>query len=340
MEANRVVRRAGGAGAATIRGMTSPSNSLSGTSPAPAEPNLAGVPDAVVRVAPERRWSWAWLIPLAALALAIVLVVQAQGDRGRTIRVRFADGNGIEENDPVMYRGVRAGRVRAVNYAGDLNSVQVTIELRRDANNLAVDGSSFWVVRPEVSLTRVSGLETLVGPRYVQVEPGPPSATLRTDFVGLEDPPTATPGTPKKRGENTGQLHIVVRASRLGSVAVGSPVFFRDVKVGVVTEFVLATDAQAVEISLRVERPFAGLVRTNSEFWNAGGIGVDFGFSTGLSLRGGSLESVITGGIAFATPTKAGTQVPPGHVFTLNSAEPKGWAEWTPEFVTGTSTNK
>ena len=158
---------------------------------------------------------------------------------------------------------------------------------------------------------------------------------MRSDFVGLERPPTALSGALKKRGENTGQLHIVVRAPRLGAVAVGSPVFFRDVKVGIVTDFALDQAVDGVDISLRIEKDFAKLVRTNSEFWNAGGIGVDFGFTTGLSLRGGSLESVITGGIAFATPTKPGTRVQPGHVFTLSAAEPKAWAEWTPDLADG-----
>ncbi|MGE3107250.1 MAG: MlaD family protein [Phycisphaerales bacterium] len=298
---------------------------------------LSSLPAAVIVPGSRRAPGWIWLVPLACVILAAVLIVQARAERGRTIRIRFDDGNGIEVNDPVMYRGVQAGRVTSVTFAGDLNSVVVTADLRRDAGNLAVDGSMFWVVRPEVSLTRVSGLETLVGPRYVQVEPGPPSSVLRSDFVGMERPPTALSGALKKRGENTGQLHVLVRSPRLGAVAVGSPVFFRDVKVGVVTDCAIAADAKAVEISLRIEKDYAGLVRTNSEFWNAGGIGVDFGFTTGLSLRGGSLESVITGGIAFATPTKAGARVQPGQAFSLLPEPPKGWADWAPDLADQTA---
>ncbi len=314
-----------------------------GTTP---EPDDGGVPDAVVRggAGDTGGWSWVWVVPILAAVLSVVLIVQSQRERGRTIRVQFDDGSGIEANDPVMYRGVQAGRVRAVTFAPDLNSVVVSVELRRDAENVAVEGSVFWVVRPEVSLTRVSGLETLVGPRYVQVEPGPASAALRSEFVGVGKPPTGMSSGGgsgvggegwKRRGEDTGQLHVVVRSPRLGAVSVGSPLFFRDVKVGVVTEYSLEGGAGAVLIGVRVEREYAGLVRTNSEFWNAGGVGVDFGFTTGLSLRGGSLESVLTGGIAFATPTKAGTRAAPGHVFTLSGSEPKNWAEWVPELGEG-----
>jgi len=306
--------------------------------PCPAPVAAAALP--VARVEPrDRRWSWTWLVPIAAVILAVVLVVQAQSERGRSINIRFEDGGGIQANDPVLYRGVQAGRVRAVTLAPDLNSVIVTAELRRDAVNLAVDGSKFWVVRPVVSLTRVSGLETLVGPRYVEVEPGPPSSILRTDFQGLERAPSGVEGTHKRRGDTAGKLSIIVEAAQRGSIGVGSPVFFRDVKVGVVTAFDLSDDFRGVNIALSIEPEYAALVRTNTEFWNAGGIGVDFGFSTGLSVKAGSIESLLGGGISFATPTKAGTKAQPGARFTLHAEPKKDWAEWSPDLSESPESN-
>lgn len=273
-------------------------------------------------------------MPIAAIIIAAVLLVQAQAERGRTIRIRFEDGGGIQANDPVMYRGVHAGRIKAVTLAPDLNGVLVSVELRRDAQSIAVDGSKFWVVRPVVSLTRVSGLETLIGPRYIEVDPGPASAAIRTDFVGVERSPTGLDGTPRRRGESAsggGKLLLVVQAAKRGSVTVGSPVFYRDVKVGVVTAFELSDDARTVDMNVSIEAEYAGLVRTNTRFWNASGIGVDFGFSSGFSLKAGSIESVFAGGIAFATPTKAGTRAQPGTKFKLENEAEKNWWEWSPD---------
>ncbi|MBC7772825.1 MAG: MCE family protein [Pyrinomonadaceae bacterium] len=294
---------------------------------------IPAIPAALVLPVSPRRWSWTWLVPLSAIVVAVVLLLQAQAERGRTIRIRFEDGNGIQANDPLMYRGVHAGRIKAVTLAPDLNGVLASVELRRDAQSLAVDGSKFWIVRPVVSLTRVSGLETLIGPRYIEVDPGPASATIRTDFIGQEGSPTGLDGTPRRRGEGAsggGKLLLVVQAAKRGSVTVGSPVFFRDVKVGVVTAFELSDDARTVDMKVTIDAEYAGLVRTNSRFWNASGIGVDFGFS-GFSLKAGSIESVFAGGIAFATPTKAGTRAQPGTKFKLENEAEKNWWEWTPD---------
>lgn len=295
---------------------------------------VTGLPAALILPARVRTWSWTWLVPLAAVVIAVALLLQAQAERGRTIRIRFEDGGGIQANDPVMYRGVHAGRIRSVTLAPDLNGVLVTAELRRDAQSLAVDGSKFWIVRPVVSLTRVSGLETLIGPRYIEVDPGPTSATLRSDFIGQERSPTGLDGTPRRRNESAtggGKLLVVLQAAKRGSVTVGSPVFFRDVKVGVITAFELSEDARTVDIKAMIEADYAGLVRTNTRFWNASGIGVDFGFSSGFSLKAGSIESVFAGGIAFATPTKAGARVQPGSVFRLENEGEKNWWEWSPD---------
>jgi len=295
-------------------------------------PTSTAIPTARLQPAPARRFTWAWLAPVAAVALAALLLFQGQAERGRTIRISFEHGAGLQPNDPVMYRGVQAGRIKSVTFSPDLNTVVVSAELRRDASNIAVDGSKFWIVRPEVSLTRVSGLETIVGPRYVEVDPGPLSTTPRSDFVGVDRAPSRIEGAPRRRGA-AGKLPLTIAAPRRGSITIGSPIFFRDIKVGAVTSFHLSEDARTVEIDASIEAEYAGLVRTNSEFWNAGGIDLDFGFSTGLSMKAGSIESVFGGGIAFATPTKAATRVQPGHRFLLSPEPQKNWWEWSPDLT-------
>jgi len=96
----------------------------------------------------------------------------------------------------------------------------------------------------------------------------------------------------------------------------------------------LAADAKAVEISVRIEPVYAHLVRDNTRFWNVSGIGLDLGIG-GLKLRAGSLESVLAGGIAFATPLKPGVQVDAGARFELADVPEDAWLKWAPEMRTG-----
>jgi paraquat-inducible protein B len=261
-----------------------------------------------------------WLIPLVAALGAGTLAWQSLAQRGPLIRVEFDRGEGISPGDPVSFRGVRVGDVRAVRLSKDLSKVVVEARLREDASGIAVEGSTFWIVRPEISASRVAGLETLLGPRYLECRPGAGKRQVR--FAGLARPPLT--------GGVQGELEIIVEATDRGAVAVDSPVTYRGVKVGAVRACSLAADAKSVEVILAIEEPYAKLVRSNSRFWVVGGIGVDWGLIRGLSVRADSLETFMGGGVAFATPNRPGDAVLNGQRFTL-AREPKpDWLEWTP----------
>lgn len=295
---------------------------------APAASDSTSSPHPTATLAPApRRFSIAWLIPLAALILAGVLAYQAYARRGPTIAITFSSGAGLQPDDPVTYRSVEVGRVQSISLSPDLRHVVVHVRLTPDAAPLAAEGTQFWIVRPEVSITRVSGLETLLGPRYIAVQPSPTPGPPRYAFTGLDTPPRL----PVSDNGTDGGLEITLRSPRLGSVSEGSPVSFREMKVGVVTAVSLAPDARFITINLRIDPAYAHLVRTNTRFWNASGIGLDLGLLGGVKLKAESLESILAGGIAFATPNKPGEPVRSGHIFDMDPAMPEDWQKWTPD---------
>lgn len=294
------------------------------SAPPPAAVDMPDTPPAA-QVVPAQRFSLVWLIPIAALLVAGALAYNAISERGPTVTIEFRDGHDLKPNDPISHRGVEVGRVRAVTLAPDLKHVLVSAELTRDAAGLAVDGTQFWIVRPQLSLTRIAGVETLLGPRYIAVRPGGGGAKRR--FTGLDEPPVES-------GLTGGGLVVVLEAPRAGSLHVGSPVYYRDVEVGAVTDTRLAPDASAVEIVAEIAPQYAGLVRQNSRFWKVGGIGVDVGFS-GLSFQADSLSSLITGGVGFATPNKPGDTVPNGQRFQLADKADDSWLKWSPALTAG-----
>jgi paraquat-inducible protein B len=109
-------------------------------------------------------------------------------------------------------------------------------------------------------------------------------------------------------------------------------VFYREVKVGVVENSQLDPHATGVLIRIRVQTPYLNLVRTNTRFWNAGGVSFKMSL-LGAELKSTSLESLFTGGIAFATPD-TGRQLAPvapaGTLFTLHAEVDKDWLKWAP----------
>ncbi len=293
------------------------------------EDKPSGLPQAVI--APERRLSLAWIIPLLAVLLAAWLGFAAWRERGIVITVQLPEGHGLRIGDELRYRGINVGEVREVELAEDLDGVIVTISLRAEADLLARAGSRFWVVRPQLGLTGVEGLETLVGPRYLSVLPGEDRARGQRSFVGLSSPP------PVDRIE-PGDLEIILEAESRGSLRPCAPVTYRQVRVGTVMSAGLASDGSIVEARLHIRKAYRELIRQETQFWDAGGVRADIGL-TGMSVELDSIEDLLAGGVALATPPleDAGEIVHTGHRFRLNEEPDEDWLEWQPTVAVGSS---
>lgn len=284
--------------------------------PSPGQPPVATVE--------PRRASLAWVVLLVVVVgVSGYVVWRARQASGPRVEIAFVDANGLEAGAPVVYLGTRVGVVREVRLTPDLAGVAVVAELEPNAAGLAREGTRFWIVRPEVSLRGVSGLDALLGPRYLAVQPAPSDHPRADTFTGLTTPPVGA-------GEGDG-LRVTLRTPQLGSVRPGAPVLYRGVRVGRVADTGLSPDATHVGVTVVVDASYAPLVRTNSRFWNAGGVGVDFGIFSGLTVQAGSLDTIVEGAIAFATPNEPGDPAQQGASFEL-APEPKdAWLGWTPE---------
>lgn len=289
----------------------------------------APTPVAVIDRQP-RRFSKLWIAPTLALAfVAALLYFQVRAERGPIVTITFDDAAGLESGANLIHRGLRVGVVKDVRLDGDLRSVIVEAEIAPHAEGLAAEGTQFWIVRPEVSLDRVSGLDTLLGPRYIAVRPvEAPGKPLRR-FAGLVEPPRL-PQDASVEG-----LPVRLHARSASSISTGSAVLYRGMRIGRVVGLQMASDATNVEIDAIIEPRFAPLVRQNTRFWDASGVGVDFGLFRGLSVAAGPLDSVLRGAVGMATPTKAGDPVQPGAEFELAPSLDNDWLDWKPEIEIG-----
>ena len=259
-----------------------------------------------------RRWnvSLVWLVPAVAIAIAASMLVRSVFLTGPRIEIEFKSADGVEAGKTeVRYKEVVIGKVVAVGLRDDRERVVVVVQLDRSAARFAVEDTSFWVVRPRIGAAGVSGLGTLISGAYIGTDAGV-STKSRSEFVGLEAPPFVLRGEP-------GSI-FVLRASDLGSLDVGSPVYHRRTPVGRVVGYTLDADRDELSLKIFVEAPYQKLVTTNSRFWNASGIDLTLNAS-GLSVNTQTLASVLAGGMAFDSPpdSAAAPPAPPESVFTL-----------------------
>lgn len=276
----------------------------------------AGLPEVPVsEVAPAKRHrvSAVWIVPILAALVGIGIVVQQEMNEGPTIRIHFRSAEGVEAGKTsVKYKDVEIGKVEAVALSEDYSRIVVTAKIEKSAEKLMAGGARFWVVKPRVSLSGVSGISTLLSGNYIRFEPGTSGRPERV-FTGLDTPPPVTSEVP-------GRVFLL-RADTLGSLGAGSPVYYRRLNVGQVISYALADDGKSVIIHIFLNAPFDRFVTPNTRFWEASGVDVTAG-ADGFTLRSESLLALLVGGIAFETPPAEGgdnTAVADNAVFPLSA---------------------
>ena len=265
----------------------------------------------------KHRLSWIWLVPIVAALAASSLILRTWFESGPQITITFESAEGLEVGaTQVRYKEVNVGTVSSIRLSDDRRKVIVRADINKNAATLASEGTSFWVVRPRLGFTGVSGLGTLLSGAYIGVDApeGEPSSTAvsKTEFVGLESPPEVTYDRPGRRFE--------LKASTLGSLDVGSPIYYRQIQVGRVIGYQLAEDGDSVTVQVFVDAPNDRFIKTDTRFWNASGVDLTVN-AEGLKVRTQSLISVAVGGIAFDTVDTRSAPADAGHQYQLFDSE-------------------
>ncbi|WDD99248.1 PqiB family protein [Thalassomonas actiniarum] len=244
----------------------------------------------------RERISAVWLVPLIALIFGAWLLFKAISERGVFITVQFDSAMGIVAGKTeVRYKGLTAGLVTGIDVSEDLQSVIVEIEMINKSARSLTDKALFWYVTADVSVQRVSGLDTLFSGSYINFQPDiKEEGKEQRHFIGLDQPPAQNLAVPG--------LHITLQTDSLGSLARDSSVTFRQIKVGYITGFDYDDSSQLINVNAFIEPEYAHLVKQNSRFWNASGIEASASLSSGVKLRTQSLASIISGGVAFDDP--------------------------------------
>ena len=274
-----------------------------------AEPKeLDNIPDVVIKT--RSGLSIIWLIPLAAILIGGWIAYKTISERGPVITITFKNAEGIEAGKTkIKYKSTVVGVVKSVQISEDLSHIELTAELAKGSKAFLSEDTLYWMVRPRIGVGEISGLATLLSGAYIAVYPGKKEATTKS-FAGLTKPPIIPADTPGQR--------FVLEASTLGSVEIGSPVYYRQIEVGKVLNFEMKEDEEIVHIEVFVYAPYNNKVQKNTRFWKTSGIEFNLG-AEGIKVDTQSVITLLYGGIAFETPKNFGSVEPAesGHVFTL-----------------------
>jgi paraquat-inducible protein B len=258
----------------------------------------------------SRRIPVIWVIPIIAIAVGAWLAWDTLSRQGPTITITFDAAAGLQAGQSQLkFKDIVLGTVKRLDLSNDHSHVVVTIATTRQAEPLLTDRTVFWVVKPRLFAGNLSGLDTLLSGSYVGMLPGAEAGKPQRTFTGSEDPPVLQANVPGHT--------FSLRANHLGSISVGSPVYFRDLEVGEILGWDIADMARSVTIQAFVRAPYDRYVTSDTRFWNASGVSVKLG-GAGVELQLESLRALLLGGIAFTTPDEPGTTMSAdNHVFPL-----------------------
>lgn len=304
-------------------------NNLRPNPPTPPTQPSDGTPNAPLPTANVKRRapiSPVWLVPIAAAGVALYVAIHAFLARGPLITITFKTADGlVAHQTEVRHKAVKLGTVDEIRLAEDMSHVVVRVRMEAQAEPVLTDHARFWVVRPRLSGGGLAGLqtglETLVSGAYLAVDPGGPGGIPSESWEGLEEPPSV-------RSDEPGRV-FRLKSDRLGSLSVGAPLFHRDLRVGELLNYENGAAEGPVSIRVFVRAPFDTLIHDNTHFWNTSGVSLDMG-PRGLHLEFKSLQSALSGGIAFETPANAASGKPSegSKVFELYDSEAEAEADF------------
>jgi len=259
--------------------------------------------------------------------------VLSPGEGNLVVFLESDDAASLEVGSPILYRGIGVGKIAAVALPQDGSRVQLEAAITPEHASLVRTNSVFWRtsgvhfdLQPLDPKIDISSVESLIRGGVAFATPGAfgDPAGANALFELLDQPPPGSVIAPKPG------LHVVLSAAQLGSVAVGNPVYYREVQVGEVSATDLESDAGAAEVHALIWERYAPLVQEGTMFWNASGLRFHAGLFSGATVDLESLAALLAGGVAFATPNQEGTPAKDGSQFVLHDQPDKAWLEWQP----------
>lgn len=258
--------------------------------------------------------SFVWVLPLIVLGVLAWIAYESYTKKGTNITVVFKSAEGLKENvTPLEYKGLQLGKVTKISMHEDLKSVKVNILVNSDvARYVANEGSEFWIKKPTVSLTKISGLSTLISGHKIELSPKFRSqdeynqGRYKDYFEGLDTQPNDD--------LDSDGYYISLIANDKDNVEIGTPIFYNKYQIGEIVskEF----RYEKVFLSAYIYDKFNYLVNKSSKFVMNDALKVNYGAS-GLNIEFGSLYSALVGGITVLTSNKDDAKIEKDEVFQI-----------------------
>lgn len=269
--------------------------------------------------------STVWLVPIFAILIGTTMLVNHYANQGPKIKILFNNAeNLIAGKTKIKYLSINVGKVTSIALNDEDNGVIATAQLDKEVEHLLVEDSQFWVVKPRIGASGISGLDTLLSGAYLGLIPGY-SDTEANTFIGADGIPPA--------GSEVAGCRLTLRSDSNKLLSEGTSIYYRGFQAGSIEKVELDIDDNATYYQVFIKSPYNELVSTNSRFWDISGVTFESSVK-GFKLHTNTVESILSGGITFGLPEGMddGDIPEDGELYTLFSHQDDAQAR---EYVEG-----
>ncbi len=210
-------------------------------------------------------------------------------EMGHNIELVLGWQSGIDVGAKIIYQGLSLGKVESFKEIDPINrKIVANVIINPRVVPYLTEGTEFYVVSPKLDLGGMSNMNSLLLGSHISVRFGE-LGKAKNSFTVFKQKPAYKYSEPG--------VHLVLSASELGSLSVGSGVYYQQQNVG---------NIQAIEnlgpeqflIHLFVQPEYKNYIAKDSRFWNVSGFKVSGGLQS-FEVQAQSLMSIVNGGIAF-----------------------------------------
>lgn len=253
--------------------------------------------------------SLVWLVPAAALLVALYVAWSNYSERGPLIEITFNDAAGLAAGETeVRYRNVTVGLVEDIGFVEDLSEVAVSVRLEKEVAPFVDREAQFWIVRPTITASEISGLDTVLSGNYIEGFWDTEAGGLHENFDGLSEPPLLT--------STQAGLRIELRSSFDAGFVENTPILYKGIEVGRLGSAQVSVNGEWVFATAIIYEPHDRLITTSTRFWDTSGFRFSLG-AQGADVDFDSVSSLLTGGLTFESLVAGGGPIEENAVFTV-----------------------
>lgn len=247
-----------------------------------------GIPKA--EIVKRSKFSKIWILPIITIIIGGGIIIDKIANQGMKIELIVKSAEGIEAaKTKVKLKAVDIGIVKSIHFNNDASRVVLRLEIEKEMSKFINKDTKFWIVKPRVTSSEVSGLGTILSGSYISILPGD-SKRKYFRFNALDSPPidfTSQNGT-----------RFTLFSTEKKALNVGSKIYYKGFEAGSIEAIDYDRKDDTVLYQAFIKDPYDEMLSSSTHFWNISGISIQPSQS-GFKLNFKSIDSIFGGAIEF-----------------------------------------